>query len=224
LDGVLLDGIWFDAESMHGPYWLMYCYCDQCRSGFKKDHGVDPIEIAMDSEKDPALTEAWKRWRAEVANKYAREIKAAMKEVNPNLILWATAHMTKGADPLFTEPYVCSQNFQEWGRWLAEGTMEIFFPMPYTVDNAGWRQHLKLCREAEEKTGGKGFTYPSVGVPYLAKGEQLREQIELAREAGVGGVTLFHWGTVIERNYLKYLKQVWSEPAIPPHRLVKGDK
>lgn len=224
IDGVHLDGIWLDSDNYHGPTWLMYCYCDGCREGFKKEHGVDPLEIASDSEKDPALTEAWKRWRCELLNGYAREVREALKAVDPKLIYSGTAHMSRGAPSIFTEPYICSPNFQEWGRWLAEGIMEIFFPMPYTADNAGWREHLRYCRQAEEKTGGKGFTYPGVGVSYLTRGEQLVEQIELAREAGVGGVTLFPWNNtgqqgVVERNYISRLREIWDEPAVLPHRV-----
>ena len=218
VDGVHLDGIWLDSDTYHGPVWLMYCYCEECRKGFKKDHGVDPLEIAMDSKKDPALTEAWKRWRCELLNGYAREVRDALKRINPRYILSATAHMSMGAPSIFTEPYICSPNFQEWGRWLTEGIMEVFFPMPYTVDNAAWKEHLKFCRQAEQKTGDKGFTYPGVGVSYLAKPEQIVEQIKIARRAGVGGVTLFPWGPVIERSFLKHLKKIWKEPAVLPHR------
>jgi len=220
LDGVHLDWIGFDSDTYHGTVSLSYCYCGRCRAGFQEKHGADPLELVRDTAAKPDRWAQWIRYRCDVVNAYAAEIRAAVKSVRSDLLLSATAHQSDGAPDILHEPYVCSPNFQEWGRWMAEGTMDFFCPMPYTVDNAAFRNLLETVTGAERKAAGRSFAYPGIGVPYIIDREQLREQIAYCRLYRVGGFSLFSADSPIggKQDWWGVVASLCSEKAVPPHR------
>ncbi len=224
VDGVHLDWIGFASDTYHGTVSLSYCYCPRCREGFRARHGVDPRELARDTEAAGEMWQEWVRYRCGTVNAYGAEIRAAIKGVREDLLLSATAHMSDGAPDILAEPYVCSPNFQEWGRWMAEGIVDFFCPMPYTVDNSSFRRMLGLIRRAEDTAAGRSFAYAGIGVCYVIDAAQLRVQIELCREHGVGGFSLFHAGSAVggEDALWSTVAELCPEPATPPHRAAQS--
>ena len=220
VDGIHLDWIGFDSDTYHGTVQLSYCYCLRCRAGFREQHGADPLALARDILARPELWAQWVRFRCDVVNAYAAEIRAAVKSARGDLLLSATAHQTDGAPDILHEPYVCSPNFQEWGRWMAEGVMDFFCPMPYTVDNASFRQMLQTAAGAQAKARRRSFAYPGIGLPYLIDGAQVREQILLCRQYGLPGFSLFHADSPVagDTGWWKVMAELCAEPATPPHR------
>jgi len=220
VDGIHLDWIGFDSDTYHGPVQLSYCYCTCCRGDFQAKHGADPLALARDTKARPDLWAAWVRFRCDVVNAYAREIRAAIKSIRTSLCLSATAHQTDGAPDILHEPYVCSPNFQEWGRWMAEGIMDFFCPMPYSVDNASFRDMLNTAAGAQRKAGAHSFAYPGIGIPYLIDHEQVREQILACRQLGLPGFSLFHAESPIQEStgWWKIMAELCAEPAALPHR------
>jgi uncharacterized lipoprotein YddW (UPF0748 family) len=224
VDGIHLDWIGFDSDTYHGPVQLSDCYCARCRDDFQAKHGADPLELVRDTQARPELWAAWVRFRCEVVNAYAREIRAAVKGASDRLCLSATAHQSDGAPDILHEPYVCSPNFQEWGRWMAEGIMDFFCPMPYSVDNASFRQLLTTGMGAQRKAGGASHAYPGIGIPYLIDHEQVREQILACRQFGFPGFSLFHADSPVQGDtgWWKIMAELCGEKAALPHR--KGSK
>jgi uncharacterized lipoprotein YddW (UPF0748 family) len=234
VDGIHIDWVGQEVEFYHGPAWVASCYCDACRDGFRRDHGLDPLEIARDSSLHPGMVDKWKRWRLEMVNRYVKELGKTVKGANTDLAFSATAHQTLGHKDVVDGPYACSGNFQEWGRWMAEGWMNFFTLMAYTCDNAGFRQHLKQVRRAEALAGDKSFAYVGIGQSYLVDEEQLPQQIEIIRNHGISGFAIFmsmpsmkkekgKW--VIARmesageHWWKTLEEFLTKPPKPPHSL-----
>ncbi len=220
IDGIHLDWIGFDADTYHGPVSLSYCYCARCRDGFTATHGADPLALARDTAARPALWAQWVRYRCDVVNAYATLIRGAIAHVRPEACLSATAHQSDGAPDILREPYACSPNFQEWGRWMAEGTMDFFCPMPYTVDNASFRQLLQTGLGAQRKAGARSHAYPGIGLPYLIDREQVREQIRLCRQYGLPGFSLFHADAEVagSTDWWQVVAEECGEQAVLPHR------
>jgi len=220
VDGIHLDWIGFDSDTYHGTVQLSYCYCAKCRDDFQARHGADPLALVRDTKARPDLWAAWVRFRCDVVNAYARDIRAAVKGVSERLSLSATAHQSDGAPDILHEPYVCSPNFQEWGRWMAEGIMDFFCPMPYTVDNASFRDMLNTAAGAQRKAGGRSFAYPGIGIPYLIDHEQVREQILACRQYGLPGFSIFHADSPIRESmgWWKVVAELCGEQAALPHR------
>jgi len=220
IDGVHLDWIGFDSDTYHGTVSLSYCYCPRCCDGFREKHGVDPLELVRDTAARPDLWAQWVRYRCDIANAYAAEIRDAVKSVRSDLLLSATAHQSDGAPDILHEPYVCSPNFQEWGRWMAEGIMDFFCPMPYTVDNASFRGLLETVSGAQSKAGRRSFAYPGIGLPYLLDREHLRAQIDLCRRYGLAGFSLFHADSAAggDKDWWDVVAELCAATAKPPHR------
>jgi len=223
IDGVHIDWIGFDSDTYHGTVSLSYCYCSRCCEEFMEKHGVDPLELVRDTAARPDVWAQWVRYRCDVVNAYAAEIRSAVKSVRSDLLLSATAHQSDGAPDILHEPYVCSPNFQEWGRWMAEGTMDFFCPMPYTVDNASFRGMLETVVGAQSKADGRSFAYPGIGLPYLLDSEHLRSQIDLCRRYGLAGFSLFHADSAVggDENWWGVVAELCSVAAEPPHRAAR---
>lgn len=220
IDGIHLDWIGFDSDTYHGPVQLSYCYCPRCREGFQAKHGADPLTLARDTAARPELWQQWIRYRCEVVNAYAKLIRGAVQRLRPDLLLSATAHQSAGAPDILHEPYECSPNFQEWGRWMTEGVVDFFCPMPYTVDNAAFRRHLQTCLGAQRKAGARSHAYPGIGLPYLIDPTQVREQILLTRQYALPGFSLFHADSEVagSREWWPVVAELCKERAVLPHR------
>lgn len=217
VDGIRIDWIGFCSDNLHGPWWLSYCYCHRCRAGFQEKYGLDPIEIARDSERWPGAKESWYRYRCDLVNDYLREIKQAVHQVKPSLVFSAMSHMTTGISEQVTEPYVCSPHFQEWGRWMAEGIVDFFCPTAHTSDNASLRQEVKVIAGAEARAQGKSFAYPGLGLPYQTDEAHFLQQIQIVLDAGLSGFTLLRGELLVTRGWLGAFAHVFAEPAVPPH-------
>lgn len=46
-----------------------YCYCDVCRSMFRDQHGIDPLEL-----EDPSLNAEWRQFRCDRITQIVKEV------------------------------------------------------------------------------------------------------------------------------------------------------
>jgi hypothetical protein len=106
------------------------------------------------------------------------------------------------------------------GALDAEGIMDFFCPMPYTVDNASFRDMLNTAAGAQRKAGANSFAYPGIGIPYLVDREQVREQIRLTRQMGLPGFSLFHADSEVagSLDWWQVMAEMCPEKAVLPHR------
>ena len=150
-----------------------YCYCEVCRQGFEKEHGVDPLKL-----EDPAASEAWKRWRYDrvtnAVNRIAKAVRAKGK------------HITAA---VFPGPSVARKLVrQDWGRW----DLDAFFPMLYHSFHAAELPWIEtMTREGVKALGGRRPLYAGLYLAQLKGEGEFEKAVAHARAGGATGVALF---------------------------------
>ena len=94
------------------PEWD-HCYCEVCRALFKKQTGIDPMDI-----EDPSQHAAWKKFRYDGIVKVASEVAKTIKE-----------HKKIASAAVFPHPDTARKLVrQDWPRFR---NVDYFFPMVY---------------------------------------------------------------------------------------------
>ncbi len=155
-----------------------YCYCNNCRSLFRDQEGVDPL-TDLD---DPSESSEWRQFRYDsvtslVNNVLAPEIRRAGKmataAVFPN---WESVR-------------------QEWRNW----ELDAYFPMLYhNFYNAGIDWIGEHVRRHIDELRIKKPLYSGLFLPALTP-QELREAYKVSVEAGASGVSLF--GSISEEHF-----------------------
>ncbi len=182
LDGIHLDYIRFPdvilAEGLQPKYNIVqdreypeydYCYCEVCRSEFKKQAGIDPLTLP-----DPAADAAWRQFRYDsITNLVNRELvpiarkhgKAITAAVFPN---WQAVR-------------------QQWSRWELNAFMPMLYHNFYLAD-INW---------IRDQTAQEVASLP-MGIPLYSglfvfelSPEELSRAIAVSLGAGARGVVLF---------------------------------
>jgi len=126
IDGLHLDYLRFPNEAPAVP------------AGSDRDYPRDPGSVSLferatgqTPEKDPA---EWSRWRSDQVTRLLREIRTAVKRRAPDVLLSAAV----GPDP-----ERALEHFQDVRTWLAEGLLDVVFPMNYTADEGLFTRRLE---------------------------------------------------------------------------------
>lgn len=123
VDAVALDFIrYLSAE---------YCCCATCRAAFEKELGKPVANWPADAYKDESKGGCLQRWRAfrvEAITSHIREIRAAIKAVNPKVELWSSCFPTASG--------ALSSEGQDWTRWCREGLVDHLGMMDYSITPA----------------------------------------------------------------------------------------
>ncbi|WP_194776717.1 family 10 glycosylhydrolase [Pararhodonellum marinum] len=186
LTGVHLDYIRLPdvilAEALQPKYNIVqdkeypeydYCYHELTREKFKAIRGIDPLK---DLE-DPTANQEWKQFRQDlitdlVNDTFAPEIKSRQKQataaVFPN---WESVR-------------------QEWSKWELDAFLPMLYHNFYNQDIQWVGNSLKVEIAALSKAKP---VYAGLFVPELTP-EELNHAIEISRNAGGAGISLFqHW-------------------------------
>ena len=100
-----------------------FCFCDRCTSAFKEQFGLD-AKSADDIKNGSLAWAKWRLWRYRQHNQMAREIRSALREVNPDAEMSAYVW---GAQTYGTGWSIC----QDWETWVEEGLLDWVNPMGY---------------------------------------------------------------------------------------------
>jgi len=85
--------------------------------------------------------------------------------------------------------------FQDWRGWLDEGILDAAAPMAYTPADDEFRS---LVADAVREVGGRRI-WAGIGVYRTTLRGAIRK-IEIAREVGAGGVSLFSYDWAVSRG------------------------
>jgi uncharacterized lipoprotein YddW (UPF0748 family) len=174
IDVILPRGLWSKYNIVQDREYAQYdfCYCDVCIDTFRAQSGVDPRQL-----KDPSENVAWREFRWN-----------AITEMVSMLGQTAHAHEKKITAAVFATPTLARQFVrQAWDTW----PVDAVFPMLYHnfyLEDVDWIG--RAAREGVVALGGRIPLYAGLFLPRLNVTE-LRRAIDLAREAGAGGVALF---------------------------------
>ncbi len=180
------------------------CYCNHCRSTFKDELGVDPLDLRPN---DP-LEERWDEWRKEKVTSFVGEAQRRIRRIKPRATLSAYCWGPKAAKTVF----------QDWPEWVRRGYLDWIGPSGYVYDIHAFRER---CMEALNLIRGRCPMYYWIGITTshgkLKTAKEATQQINVAREAGANGVALRPWSTL--QPWLKDIsKACFQVKAALPHR------
>ena len=192
VDGVHMDYIRYPSEDV--------CFCSRCREGFRKETGVDPLEIGKSSEFNsfrsrsrnrghPAWAK-WIEWRAGWVTKFVEELSEAA----------AFRRKDVSAAVFMDYPECIVYQGQEWGDWGERGLVDYIFPMTYTNSTLMVR---KRTRNHLVQVEGRCYIWEGLGKRSsrsdLTTGK-LIEQAEAALDEGAEGIVIFSYGALTDED------------------------
>jgi uncharacterized lipoprotein YddW (UPF0748 family) len=177
-DAILPKGLWSKykivQDKVYPPY--DYGYSAYERERFKKKLGVDPMGIGNGQIKDPALGEAWLKFRLDMV----------VDLVNDYLVPAAHAKGKKITAAVFPGPSRAREMVrQDWGRFQ----LDAFLPMLYHVFYEAGPEWVR----DETKEGVASVQRPLYSGIFIhnMKVDEMTRTIQMAREGGASGVSLF---------------------------------
>ncbi len=125
IDGLHLDYIRFANEPPATPKGLDYPRDARTLSLFRTATGKDPSDKA-----------AWDAWRTQQVTQLVRDVRQMLREARPRIPLSAAC----GVIP----EKAVKEHFQDARTWLAEGLLDVVYPMNYATDFATWSQRATV--------------------------------------------------------------------------------
>ncbi len=154
-----------------------FSYDKHALSGFKKQTGKTPSEAP----------EEWNEFRRETLTGLLREMRKAMLDKKPRLIISCAVL----ADP----DKAHNVYFQESYEWLKEGLLDLALPMNY-----GRKSFDKNFEEYVEATGASGAGRVVMGLSGAHSTKELQRQISLAERKRIAGVALFAYASLFKNH------------------------
>lgn len=198
----------YDVEGIHLDYIRYptrnFGFSSQNRSAFAKGWGVDPLDLVgrpdywtsrLGPEDCQRLLDDWDQFRRDKVTDLVRQIRAEMKELNPDLKLSAAVY----GDVKDSR----EERLQDWSKWLAEGLLDFAVPMLYSTSTLMVDSQIQQILKTTE-----GTLYIGLGAYALVDEPQiLVEQIQKVRARGASGVVLFSFNAIVDHPRLLMLLQ-----------------
>ena len=168
---------------------------------------------------DPAADdEAWGDWRRDQTRDLARRIRAEVADADPQVAV-SQAGITWGEGPDEAGGLAATPTYrwvyQDWPRWLTEGTIDVATPMNY-FDDADRAGSFDGWTDWQAGLDHDGLLAPGVGA-YLNDPADTISQIERAADRGDGAVLYSHQSEGAElRERLVADDGPWAQPAPAP--------
>ena len=192
LDGIHLDYVRMPdvilAEGLQPKYDIVqdhefpeydYCYCDYCRSEYKKVAGVDPMEI-----EDPENDKDWYQFRYDAVNDLVNDYLVPMARRKNKTITAAVFPNWESVR-------------QQWHEWDLDG----FLPMLYHgFYNAEYPWVAEEVEKAKSRFENEKPVFSGLFMPHMKDKEMLRTY-QLAEKAGADGFALFDYGSLKKKEF-----------------------
>jgi uncharacterized lipoprotein YddW (UPF0748 family) len=167
-----------------------YCYCDHCRTEFKKIAGVDPLMIP-----DQASNEAWLKFRFDSVTSLVNEIYDTVHRSGK--VLSAAVFPTPGLSRFRVR--------QDWVKWKLDYVMPMIYHK-YEAKPVEWIE--TATREGVEALAGRYPLYSGLHLAQLTP-QELGVATAGSLKGGAAGITLFP-GNQMNGEYWKYMKNALS--------------
>ncbi|MDX8288994.1 family 10 glycosylhydrolase [Metabacillus indicus] len=202
VEGLHLDYIRYPVSQ---PYDVGFSYDDYTRGEFKKEAGVDPLEITPAS--DPENWEKWNKWRERQITTFVERIRGEMNGKDKQVDL-STAVFPEVSDAI-------DAKFQNWVEWVNAGQLDFITPMVYSVDT---NYVERTSRKFIER-----MTYPVLSYIGLAPfvgfdDELLVSQADAIGNTGAAGQVQFAYHTLQDQHFHALALGPQRTSAIVPHR------
>jgi uncharacterized lipoprotein YddW (UPF0748 family) len=149
-----------------------FCYCELCRSRFKEEHGIDPLEL-----EDPPANKEWHQWRLDqlvkVVNTVAERVHDKGKEISA---------------AVFPTPSIARRIVrQDWERFK----LDAFMPMIYFKDYNGDMDWVaKIVAEDVRVLNGRAKLYAGLNMGHV-RDFSVKEVVNVCLENGADGISFF---------------------------------
>lgn len=190
----------YDVDGVHFDY-IRYpdnssCFCDGCRARFEAKLGHAVAKWPADTRKDEAVRAAWLDFRRSNIDAVVRRVSGEARKIRPGVQISAAVFRNWPIDR--------DGVGQDWKMWCENGWLDFVCPMDYVDSNVSFRNMVT----AQKEYAGKARLYPGIGLscwkdPHDAV--KMAEQIEIVRELGVPGFTVFNYDSNAEA-VLPYLR------------------
>lgn len=175
VDGLHLDYIRYPFQSDGGEH--TYGYGLASRQEFKKQTGVDPIELNVGG----SLWNQWTGFRIKQIDTFVASVSQRLKQQRPDLIL------STAVFPIPRQQRI-NQIQQHWEEWVREEWIDMLVPMTYALDT----EQLKTLTNPlfEDFSDGKAILLP--GIRLLNVPDVIAvDQMQLIRGMSAEGYALF---------------------------------
>ncbi|MBM3502009.1 MAG: hypothetical protein FJX74_25430, partial [Armatimonadetes bacterium] len=172
-----VDGIHFDYIRYLGEH---VCYCPGCLERFQADTGLNvtdwPAQCYSGDLHDP-----YRQWRCDQITRLVRTTSEESRKLKP----WVRI----SAAVFSNYPSTRDSIGQDWLLWVKEGYLDFVCPMDYTDSNSGFRR--TVARQVAQ-VNGRVPLCPGIGASAPGQPADMTiTQIEIARELGADGFTVF---------------------------------
>ena len=183
------DGIHFDYIRYPGGE---FCFCEGCRTRFEAKLGrrVENWPADVSGEK-ATLRKEWREFRTGNITKVVKTVSERVRKEAPGVQISAALFRNPISDPETVA--------QDWPSWCREGLLDFACHMDYVDSAAMFRSQVKT----QMASVGKVKMYPGIGLSCWqndgADGVKLARQIQVARDLGLDGFTVFNFDRRAER-------------------------
>lgn len=175
-----VDGIHFDRIRYPGQNG---CFCNHCKEAFEKYCGFKQTNWP-DSVRTGEYQKKWTEFRVASINAILTEMVRAALTVRSTTFISAAVY-PDGSQSRITVG-------QDWVTWCKNRQVSFVCPMNYHASTAQFTGDIK--RQIAQ-TGKAGMLVPGIGTgPTRMTGEELKRQINSAREAHTYGFVIFDLG------------------------------
>ncbi|MDD4101194.1 MAG: family 10 glycosylhydrolase [Kiritimatiellae bacterium] len=178
-----VDGIHFDYIRYPG---LTACHCQGCRQRFSEKTGREfkrwPDDLRGND--DGAVWQAWLDFRRASIDAVVRRVSTEARKIRPDIQVSAAVFRNWPIDR--------DTIGQDWKMWCEQGWLDFVCPMNYVDSNAVFLNMIATQKDFV----GKARLYPGIGLSCWKDSRdpvKLAEQIEITREQGLGGFTVFNF-------------------------------
>jgi uncharacterized lipoprotein YddW (UPF0748 family) len=190
----------YDVDGLHFDY-IRYpdrdgCFCKGCRLRFEKVINRKVNKWPDDVRNKEELSEKWLDFRREQITAVVAAVTQRAKKIRPDIKISAAVFRNWPVDR--------NSVGQDWKIWCDRGYLDFVCPMDYTSSSS----HFRRMVEQQLTWAGKVPCYPGIGLSVWSDSTdifKLIEQINITRQLGTGGFTIFNYSRSEASNVLPLL-------------------
>lgn len=188
-----LDGIHFDyIRYPDGEH----CYCAGCKERFEKLTGSKLQKWPQDVLTGGSLRQEWLEWRRSNITKVVAAVSQQARAARPKIKISAAVFPNWDRDR--------DTIGQDWKLWCEKGYLDFVCPMDYTTSNRSFENMVAN----QVAWAGRVPCYPGIGVSASRSKfgpDRVIEQINITRQHGARGFTIFNYAVPESRDLLPLL-------------------
>jgi len=178
----------YDVDGLHFDY-IRYpgkegCFCKGCCLRFEKAIGGKVNNWPADVRDNEELSEKWLDFRREQITAVVAAVAQRAKKIRPDIKISAAVFRDWPVDR--------NSVGQDWKLWCDRGYLDFVCPMDYTAQSS----HFRRMVEQQLTWAGKVPCCPGIGLSVWSDPTdicKLIEQINITRQLGTGGFTIFNY-------------------------------